>query len=47
MHTGDVDVHYALPDNRNRLVAFDAVLGHPVDREYQPESARIPPQHHY
>jgi Icc protein len=47
MHTGDVDVHYLLPDNRNRVVAFDQKQGHPVDTNYQPESARIPPQHHF
>jgi len=47
MHTGDVDVHYLLPDNRNRVVAFDQEKGHPIDTYYQPESARIPPQHHF
>jgi len=47
LHTGDVDVHYALPDNRNRIVAFNEEKGEPVDTYYQPESARIPPQHHY
>jgi len=47
MHTGDVDVHYLLPDNRNRVVAFDDRLGHPADTAFQPESDRIPPQHHY
>jgi Icc protein len=47
MHTGDVDVHYALPDNRNRVVVFNEAKGHPVDTHYQPESERIPPQQHY
>jgi 3',5'-cyclic AMP phosphodiesterase CpdA len=47
MHTGNVDVHYALPDNRNRQVAFDEQQDKPVDTRYQPESARIPPQNHY
>jgi len=47
LHTGNVDVHYALPDNRNRIVAFNEEKGEPVDTYYQPESARIPPQHHY
>ncbi len=46
-HTGDVDVHYLLPDNRNRVVAFDAEAGHPVDAAYQSEKSRIPPQRHY
>jgi len=47
MHTGDVDVHYLLPDNRNRVVSFDAKAGHPVDTRYQPVADRIPPQIHY
>jgi len=47
MHTGDVDVHYILPDNRNRVVAFNDKLGHPADTVYQPEPDRIPPQRHY
>jgi 3',5'-cyclic AMP phosphodiesterase CpdA len=47
MHSGDIDVHYVLPDNRNRVVAFDKKAGHPVDTRYQPESARIPPQDSY
>ena len=47
MHTGDVDVHYLLPDNRNRVVAFNDQQGHPGDTLYQPESDRIPPQRHY
>jgi 3',5'-cyclic AMP phosphodiesterase CpdA len=47
LHTGDVDVHYTLPDNSNRIVAFDDSNGHPVDSVYQPESKRIPPQTHY
>jgi Icc protein len=47
LHTGDVDVHYALPDNRDRTVAFNEEKGEPVDTYYQPESARIPPQHHF
>jgi 3',5'-cyclic-AMP phosphodiesterase len=47
LHTGDVDVHYALPDNRNRIVAFNEEKGEPVDTYYQPESARIPPQHQF
>jgi Icc protein len=47
LHTGDADVHYALPDNRDRIVAFNEKMGEPVDSYYQPESARIPPQHHF
>lgn len=47
MHTGDIDVHYALPDNRNRSVTFDEKKGHPVDSDYQAESAQIPPLKHF
>ncbi|MDT8386537.1 MAG: metallophosphoesterase [Thiogranum sp.] len=47
MHTGDVDVHYALPDNENRVVAFNEQQDQPVDTLYQEESNRIPPQDHY
>jgi len=47
MHTGDVDVHYLLPDNRNRVVGFDEKAGHPVDTRYQAVADRIPPQIHY
>jgi len=42
-----MDVHYALPENRNRLVAFNEEKCWPIDTYYQPESARIPAQHHY
>jgi 3',5'-cyclic AMP phosphodiesterase CpdA len=45
--TGHVDVHYVLPDNENRVVAFDEKLGHPVDRRYQALANRIVPQTHY
>jgi 3',5'-cyclic AMP phosphodiesterase CpdA len=47
MTTGRVDVHYVLPDNENRVVAFDEKLGHPVDTRYQPLTKRIAPQTHY
>jgi 3',5'-cyclic-AMP phosphodiesterase len=47
LHSGKADVHYVLPDNRNRLVAFNEQQGEPVDTYFQPESARIPPQRHY
>lgn len=45
--TGNVDVHYNLYDNANRVVGFDARAGHPVDRTYQDPARRIPPQNHY
>ncbi|HQU16169.1 MAG: serine/threonine protein phosphatase [Chromatiales bacterium 21-64-14] len=47
LHTGHVDAHYLLPDNQNRVVAYDAALGHPVDTVFQAEDRRIPPQTHY
>ena len=47
LHSGDVDVHYLLPDNKNRVVRFDKKAGHPVDADYQPAASRIPPQNHY
>ena len=47
LHSGDVDVHYLLPDNKNRVVRFDEKAGHPVDADYQPAASRIPPQNHY
>ncbi|MGD2055900.1 MAG: metallophosphoesterase [Gammaproteobacteria bacterium] len=47
MQTGDVAVNYQLPDNQNRVVAFNSEIGKPVDTRYQAESDRIPPQHHY
>lgn len=47
MDTGHVDLHYILPENKNRLVAFDNAQGKPVDQEYQAVKKRIPPQKHY
>ncbi len=47
MHTGNVDLNYILPENQNRVVAFDVKQGKPVDREYQPANKRIPPQTQY
>jgi len=47
MHTGNVDVNYTLPDNQNRVVAYDANKGHPVDTKLQNEADRTPAQTHY
>ena len=47
MHTGRVDVNYALPNNQNRVVAFDAKSGQPTDEAYQEDAKRIAPQLHY
>ncbi|GMR17188.1 MAG: metallophosphoesterase [Gammaproteobacteria bacterium] len=44
VHSGRADVSYLLPDNRNRVVAYDDALGHPVDQA-GPDST--PPQAHY
>lgn len=41
MHTGNVDLNYVLPENKNRVVAFDAGLGKPVDRDYQDQDKRM------
>ena len=47
LHNGYVDVHYTLPDNENRVVAYDEKAGHPVDTRYQAAADHIPPQTHY
>jgi len=47
LHTGNVDMNYLLPDNTNRVVAFDTTAGRPVDTRYQAVANRIPPQNHY
>ena len=47
LHSGNVDVHYTLPDNEARVVAFDEKLGHPVDTKYQAVADRTSPQKHY
>jgi Icc protein len=44
---GHVDLHYVLPENRDRDVVFDKSAKKPRDAEYQPEGARIPPQTHF
>lgn len=45
--TGNVDLHYLLPDNRNRSVVFNTKTGSPQDTRYQDPGSRIPPQIHY
>lgn len=47
MYSGNVDVHYLLPNNENRVVAFDTSLGHPVDTHLQDPANRTPAQTHY
>ena len=47
MHSGRVDVNYVLPDNRNRVVAFDDKSNQPVDTRNRADAERLPPQQHY
>lgn len=48
MHSGGhLDLHYSLPENTNRVVAFNDRRDTPIDTHYQPKDARIPPQQHY
>ncbi len=47
LDNGHVDMHYTLPGNRNRVVAFDPKQGKPVDRAYQDKGKRLPSQTHY
>jgi len=47
VRTGNVAMHYQLPDNENRTVAFDPKTGYPQDLKYQDSRNRIPPQDHY
>lgn len=45
--TGKTEHNYQLWNNENRQVYFDDETGNPVDRKYQDEKSRIPPQIHY
>jgi len=47
VRTGDVAMHYQLPDNENRSVAFNAKTGYPQDLTHQDVRNQIPPQEHY
>ena len=47
VRTGKVAMHYQLPDNENRSVAFNRQTGYPQDLKYQDFRDRIPPQDHY
>ena len=47
LRTGNVDMHYQLPDNKNRSVVFNTKTGRPQDVKYQNVGSRIPPQNHY
>ncbi|MCU7920114.1 MAG: metallophosphoesterase [Candidatus Thiodiazotropha sp. (ex Epidulcina cf. delphinae)] len=47
IHSGNVELHYLLPNNRNRIVAFDAEAGAPVDAKHQKMAKRTAAQTHY
>lgn len=47
LHSGNVDLHYNLYDNTNRLVVFNAQSGQPQDAMFQDPAAGIPAQRHY
>jgi hypothetical protein len=44
---GNAAVHYQLPDNEHRTVAFNRKTGRPEDTKYQGAGSRIPPQTHF
>jgi hypothetical protein len=46
LHTGRADVSYTLPDNHNRIVAYDDTAGHPVDATGR-DAAPAAPKKHY
>jgi 3',5'-cyclic AMP phosphodiesterase CpdA len=47
LHSGNVDLHYALYDNTNRVVAFNEQTGQPEDTRYQDSGGQVPAQMHY
>lgn len=47
VNTGRVTLNFQLPNNTNRQVGYDSKKGKPVDKQYQPEQKRIPPQTHF
>ena len=47
VRTGNVDMHYQLPNNTNRSIVYDAKLKKPVDTMYQASKKQSPPQTHY
>ena len=40
-------MHYQLPNNKDRTVAFNRKTGRPDDLKYQIPKNRIPPQNHF
>jgi Icc protein len=47
LDNGRVAMKYNLYNNTNRVVAYDAKKGEPVDKQFQEAANRIPPQTHY
>jgi len=47
LKSGKAAMHYQLPDNTNRTVAYNTQAGRPEDLTYQGYGSRIPPQIHY
>jgi Icc protein len=47
VNSGRTAMHYQLPDNKNRTVAYDTATGKPRDLKYQDYGKRIPPQTHF
>ena len=45
LHTGNADMHYALPNNKQRSLKFNKKTGQPEDSQYQGKI--ILPQQHY
>ncbi len=46
MDTGNADLSYVLPNNTNRVVAFDRKTGRPEDSLYQNKAGQIAAQHY-
>jgi 3',5'-cyclic AMP phosphodiesterase CpdA len=47
LHSGNVDLHYTLYDNTNRVVAFNTATGRPEDTAFQSPASQVPAQMHY
>jgi hypothetical protein len=40
-------MHYQLPNNKDRIVAYNRKTGRPEDTRYQNPKSRVPPQNHF
>jgi 3',5'-cyclic AMP phosphodiesterase CpdA len=47
VQAGNVGLHYQLPNNEDRAVAFNSERGRPEDLKFQDPKSRRPPQSHY